>query len=97
MTELNRRRYAREMSLHALELLQLLTLHPSARGGVLAASVAPHRSGVSVLLHAAGTGHAGPPFYGLADPEVGAGFFYSCLFTCFGLPLCAGSASPSCC
>lgn len=96
MFESNCRRYAREMSLHALELLQLLTLHPSARGGVLAASVAPHRSGVSVLLHAAGTGHAGPPFYGLADPEVGAGFLF-CVCLLVLICQCAGSASPSCC
>jgi hypothetical protein len=58
------------MSLHALELLQLLTLHPAPRAAVLAPSPAPHRSGMAVLLHAAGTGHGGPPFYGLADPEV---------------------------
>jgi hypothetical protein len=58
------------MSLHALELIQLLTLHPAPRAAVLAASISPHRSGMAVLLHAAGTGHAGPPFYGLADPEV---------------------------
>lgn len=61
------------MSLHALETLQLLTLHPAPRAAVIAAAISPHRTGMAVLLHAAGTGHAGPPFYGLADPEVGGG------------------------
>jgi hypothetical protein len=78
-------RYAREMSLHALELLQLLTLHPAPRAAVLAPSLAPRRTGMAVLLHAAGTGHAGPPFYGLADPEVG----------CRGAALRAGSSRAS--
>jgi hypothetical protein len=84
------------MSLHALEMMHLLTLHPAPRAAVLAASVAPHRSGVAVLLHAAGTGHAGPPFYGLADPEVGllafdqgiASFFCRCGCDC-GCGCCA--------
>jgi len=75
-------RYYSDICLYGLEVLQLITLSPLPRRAIISPrhstagttggsrSSQQLRSGMAILLHAAGTGNAATPFYGLADPEV---------------------------